>query len=231
MDLDNLSAEDLQKLTDKELEMIRKRYLGGPREKKKILKLSEKFKFNFEWDLSEDTSVELNPILEKAKSEIRPLFGRGYIGGIDHKEQDKETKKLDIDKLVGSSNTFHSHKKLTSLERAILPTRNWTEKSLEDMTDRDWRIFKEEFNITTRGGNIPNPIRYWKEASISKNILRALEKFGYKDPSPIQRQAIPVGLQGRDIIGIAETGSGKTAAFVIPMLEYIMVIFFKKYFI
>jgi ATP-dependent RNA helicase DDX23/PRP28 len=52
--------------------------------------------------------------------------------------------------------------------------------------------------------------------------LDAIAKVGYKDPTPIQRQAIPVGLQGRDIMGIAETGSGKTAAFVLPMLQYIL---------
>ena len=44
---------------------------------------------------------------------------------------------------------------------------------------------------------------------------------GRQDPTPIQRQAIPIGLQNRDIIGIAETGSGKTAAFVIPLLVWI----------
>lgn len=45
---------------------------------------------------------------------------------------------------------------------------------------------------------------------------------GYKKPSPIQMAAIPLGLQQRDVIGVAETGSGKTAAFTLPMLVYIM---------
>ncbi len=51
---------------------------------------------------------------------------------------------------------------------------------------------------------------------------QAIEKMKYVKPSPIQMAAIPLGLKFRDVIGVAETGSGKTAAFVFPMLVYIM---------
>ena len=49
-------------------------------------------------------------------------------------------------------------------------------------------------------------------------LPQAIDKVGYKKPSPIQMAAIPMGLAGRDVIGVAETGSGKTAAFMIPCL-------------
>ena len=52
--------------------------------------------------------------------------------------------------------------------------------------------------------------------------MRAIEDLKYAEPSPIQRQAIPIGFEFRDVIGIAETGSGKTCAFVVPLLAYIM---------
>lgn len=99
--------------------------------------------------------------------------------------------------------------------------RHWSEKALNEMTERDWRIFREDYNITIKGGRIPDPIRSWKESGFPKEILDIIDKVGYKDLTPIQRQAIPIGLQNRDIIGVAETGSGKTLAFLIPLLLWI----------
>jgi len=57
------------------------------------------------------------------------------------------------------------------------------------------------------------------ELGLSAPLLQALEDVGYESPSPIQEQAIPPMLEGRDIIGQAQTGSGKTAAFGLPLLE------------
>lgn len=105
--------------------------------------------------------------------------------------------------------------------RSGIDDRHWTEKPLAEMRDRDWRIFREDFSIAARGGSIPHPLRSWRESGIPPAMLDIIDEIGYKEPSPIQRQAIPIGLSYRDLIGIAQTGSGKTAAFVIPMLEYI----------
>jgi superfamily II DNA/RNA helicase len=57
------------------------------------------------------------------------------------------------------------------------------------------------------------------DLGLSDELLRAVEESGYSDPTPIQRQAIPSVLMGRDLIGIAQTGTGKTAAFVLPMID------------
>jgi ATP-dependent RNA helicase DDX23/PRP28 len=64
-------------------------------------------------------------------------------------------------------------------------------------------------------------LRNWEEANLPAVITKVLREIQYTSPTPIQRQAIPIGLKCRDIIGIAETGSGKTAAFIIPILVYI----------
>ena len=59
------------------------------------------------------------------------------------------------------------------------------------------------------------------ELGLPQAILDALDDVGYEEPSPIQAQAIPPLLEGRDVIGQAQTGSGKTAAFGLPMLSYV----------
>jgi superfamily II DNA/RNA helicase len=57
------------------------------------------------------------------------------------------------------------------------------------------------------------------DLGLSEDILKAIQDVGYTTPTPIQEQAIPYVLQGRDLLGCAQTGTGKTAGFVLPMLE------------
>lgn len=57
------------------------------------------------------------------------------------------------------------------------------------------------------------------ELGLGDKILKAISETGYTDPTPIQEQSIPIVLQGRDILGCAQTGTGKTASFTIPMIE------------
>lgn len=111
---------------------------------------------------------------------------------------------------------------LNSVKRSKFDERHWSEKSLSEMTDRDWRIFKEDYTINTSGGGLPHPVRRWNESGLPAEILKTIEKLGYSEPTSIQRQAIPLALEGRDFIGVAETGSGKTASFVLPMITEIM---------
>lgn len=73
-------------------------------------------------------------------------------------------------------------------------------------------------SMSSDGNKEEARLRY-QDADIDKNILRAVETMGFETMSPIQEKAIPVLLEGRDIIGQAQTGTGKTAAFGIPMIQ------------
>jgi ATP-dependent RNA helicase DeaD len=61
----------------------------------------------------------------------------------------------------------------------------------------------------------------FRELGIPENIMRALDGMGYEEPTPIQEQAIPELMAGHDVIGQAQTGTGKTAAFGLPLLSYL----------
>ncbi|CAL4122868.1 unnamed protein product [Meganyctiphanes norvegica] len=219
---DDIEADKKKSL---EKDAINERYLGIVKKKKRVRRLNDR-KFVFDWDAGEDTSVDYNDLYIN-KHHVH-FFGRGHFGGFDLKEQKKnqgkfyggyiETRRSQADK---DQEVVRIKKEQKKEDKKRWDDRHWTEKGFEQMTERDWRIFREDYNIAIKGGRIPNPIRNWEESKIKKEILEIIASVGYKEPTPIQRQAIPIGLQNRDIIGVAETGSGKTLAFLIPLLEWI----------
>lgn len=128
-----------------------------------------------------------------------------------------------------AEDTSQLYQPLVTLQPAIRPdieaepSSHWKDKRLLEMTQRDWRIFKDEFNISSRGKDVSNPMRLWHEEQLPKPIVDILTKaLGYTEPTPVQRATIPNGLRHRDVVGIAETGSGKTLAFLLPLLTYIL---------
>ncbi|XP_039530574.1 probable ATP-dependent RNA helicase DDX46 isoform X1 [Pimephales promelas] len=76
--------------------------------------------------------------------------------------------------------------------------------------------------IVVKGKGCPKPIKSWVQCGISMKVMNALKKHSYEKPTPIQAQAIPAIMSGRDLIGIAKTGSGKTIAFLLPMFRHIL---------
>ncbi|XP_067422442.1 probable ATP-dependent RNA helicase DDX46 isoform X2 [Emydura macquarii macquarii] len=94
---------------------------------------------------------------------------------------------------------------------------------LAKMTLDEVNVYRLEMEgIIVKGKGCPKPIKTWVQCGISMKILSSLKKHGYEKPTPIQTQAIPAIMSGRDLIGIAKTGSGKTIAFLLPMFRHIM---------
>lgn len=76
------------------------------------------------------------------------------------------------------------------------------------------------FQVT--GFDAPKLVTSFGHFGFDEALMKAIRKSEYTQPTPIQSQAVPIALSGRDAIGIAKTGSGKTAAFIWPMLVHIM---------
>jgi ATP-dependent RNA helicase DDX23/PRP28 len=226
------SGKKRQLPEDTEAALIRNRYMGAEQNqstfsaKKKRRRTTEK-KFNFEWNAEEDTSPDYNPIYQQ-RAEAN-FFGRGRLGGFTEEIAEQGTHKF-IDAMAERDPETGRERAEAILEmerrrkeeggRAALD-KHWSDKKLEHMRERDWRIFKEDFNIATKGGAIPNPMRNWRESGLPEKLLQIVDHIGYAEPSAVQRAAIPIALQSRDLIGVAVTGSGKTAAFLLPLLVYI----------
>lgn len=226
------SKVDKRPAEEAQAALIRQRYMGAEQNqstfsaKKKRRRTTEK-KFNFEWNIEEDTSPDYNPIYQ-ARAEAN-FYGRGRLGGFADDVADTAARKYaraveeqDPDAGIARAREMMEMERRRKEEgsRNSLD-KHWSEKKLEHMRERDWRIFKEDYNISTKGGSIPNPMRNWVESGLPRKLLDVVDRVGYQEPSAVQRAAIPIALQSRDLIGVAVTGSGKTAAFLLPLLVYI----------
>ncbi|KIV78118.1 pre-mRNA-splicing ATP-dependent RNA helicase prp28 [Exophiala sideris] len=215
-----------------EADLIRQRYMGADTNvstfsaMKKRRRTTEK-KFNFEWNAEEDTTPDYNPIYSNRAQPS--FFGRGRLGGFDEQVADEAARKYaevlqsrdGEDGAARAQEILEMERRRKEESNRMAIDKHWSEKRLDQMRERDWRIFKEDFNIATKGGGIPNPMRNWKESNLPRRLLDIVDQVGYVEPSAVQRAAIPIALQNRDLIGVAVTGSGKTAAFLLPLLVYI----------
>ncbi|KAE9594875.1 putative RNA helicase [Lupinus albus] len=77
-------------------------------------------------------------------------------------------------------------------------------------------LYCQQHEVTATGDNIPPPFMSFDAAGFPPELLREIYSAGFSNPTPIQAQTWPVALQGRDIVAIAKTGSGKTLGYVIP---------------
>ncbi|KAK2072668.1 hypothetical protein P8C59_007006 [Phyllachora maydis] len=208
---------------------FRAKYLGPPVNQLSTFSAAKKKRrtgatqFNFDWDPTEDTSRPHDPLYSNRHPEISN-FRLGEMSENDVR-QEAEALRRD-DPHFGDDRARRLLERYKEIREAAAKKtkklgKHWSEKSLEEMQQRDWRIFKENFGISTKGGSIPNPMRNWQESNLPQQFLDIIYQVGYDEPTPIQKAAIPIALQSRDLIGVAVTGSGKTAAFLLPLLVYI----------
>lgn len=91
------------------------------------------------------------------------------------------------------------------------------------LSEAEVAAYRQELDgIRIRGVRCPRPVQKWTQCGLDVRVLETVRRAGYERPTPIQAQSIPAIMAGRDIIGIAKTGSGKTVAFLLPMLRHVL---------
>lgn len=95
-------------------------------------------------------------------------------------------------------------------------------QELSEMTEDEVADLRLELDgIKIRGVDAPKPVQKWSQCGLGVQSLDVIQRLGYDKPTSIQSQAIPAIMAGRDVIGVAKTGSGKTVAFLLPMFRHI----------
>ncbi|KAF7719338.1 DEAD box Pre-mRNA-processing ATP-dependent RNA helicase, prp5 subfamily [Penicillium ucsense] len=93
---------------------------------------------------------------------------------------------------------------------------------LAEMTEEEVANLRLELDgIKVRGQDIPKPVQKWAQCGLGVQTLDVIERLGFDGLTSVQAQAIPCIMSGRDVIGVAKTGSGKTMAFLVPMFRHI----------
>jgi len=77
----------------------------------------------------------------------------------------------------------------------------------------------ENIPVSVTGDNAPTAIKAFSAAGLRPMLMENVTKSGYKVPTPVQKNAIPIIMGGRDLMACAQTGSGKTAAFLLPIIH------------
>ncbi|KAG9532764.1 P-loop containing nucleoside triphosphate hydrolase protein, partial [Aureobasidium melanogenum] len=84
---------------------------------------------------------------------------------------------------------------------------------------RDLRFRLDDIKV--QGSKVPRPALKFAQFGLGTQVLDVIRDLGFEAPTPIQSQTIPAIMSGRDVIGVAKTGSGKTVAFLLPMFRHI----------
>ena len=157
---------------------------------------------------------------KRQQQEPEPIFGDDDV--------DLKAIEADPDDILAMASKSRKKKDLPAINYAKLdlePIRKnfYTEPAeLAEMTEAELADLRLELDgIKVAGKDVPKPVQKWSQCGLGVEALEVIRKLGYERPTAIQMQAIPAIMSGRDVIGVAKTGSGKTIAFLLPMFRHI----------
>lgn len=192
--------------------------------------------------MSDDEEDELEAYMAQIEAETKRQAKKLKISPLDF-ESDHE----DVDETLVEEPVENLAADLAAAIAGNNTSANKTTKRLNQLSKRDvtYMPFKKDFyvespelarlneeevkelrlsleNIKVVGKSCPKPATCWAHCGLSRKVMEVLKKLKYSSPTPIQAQAIPAIMSGRDVIGIAKTGCGKTLSFLLPMFRHIL---------
>lgn len=184
-----------------------------------------------ETDEEDPLDAYMSQLDEDAKHE-RTARGGEIIdtddGILDEHTKPRDSTEMSTEAILALGERRSKARELTQVDHSKIdyePFRKdfYTEaQDVADMSEEQVvQMRKSMENITVRGRDCPRPISKWAHAALSVAVLDVIKDLGYYAPTPIQSQAIPAIMSGRDLIGVAKTGSGKTMAYLLPMFRHI----------
>lgn len=150
------------------------------------------------------------------------------VGTFAHDEDEDEIDKIEYDEegnpivqtklVVPLPPTYHSEINYETFEKNFYEEH----EDIAKLSSNEIVELRKKLGIHVSGPSPPKPVTSFGHFGFDELLMKTIRKSEYAQPTPIQAQAIPAALNGRDIIGIAKTGSGKTAAFVWPLIVHIL---------
>ena len=151
-------------------------------------------------------------------------FGMGVGSDVDEEEEDQDAGS-DDEEVDGKDEGDEDDDDASDDDSDATPVEHPDdgESESEPEEDEEERARQKEFfaEVEEPLGKVSGPSSF-QAMALSRPILRGLASMGFTKPTPIQAKTIPISLEGKDVVGGAVTGSGKTAAFVVPILERLL---------
>lgn len=181
-------------------------------------KKQEKMKASQAWEenYEDDPIASYYSACEKGKAKKMPFHGSlGPQQSHDRDEEDEDRRNKPIEPLP---RVDHTQIKYNMVQMDFYKPHD----DIAALDSEDVQSLRGELAISATGSNVACPVPSFAllAHALGKELMAGIRANGYQTPTAIQAQTIPIALGGRDVIGIAETGSGKTAAYLLPLLVH-----------
>ncbi|KAI5788179.1 P-loop containing nucleoside triphosphate hydrolase protein [Pyronema domesticum] len=165
-------------------------------------------------------SVAKEPRVTQSAPQDRQVFGDDEAELVAHED--------DPDDILAMAAKLKKKKELPTINHAKVDYEPFRKNfyveptELANLSEAEVDHLRLELDgIKVRGQDVPKPVMKWSQCGLPSQSLKVIQDLGYDRPTSIQAQAIPAVMSGRNVIGVAKTGSGKTIAFLLPMFRHI----------